>query len=242
MKKNLFILLVFLTGWSQAQIRQQLVNSKPKPALKAKEIKMEQDSMEEVDTVHQKQLMIIDDKVMEAIDLDEVFLVGPFKFKNREERRRYLILQKKTRHVWPYAILASERLTQLNERLNKIDSKSKRRKYTKIVQNYIEDEFTEELKKLTKTEGQILVKLMYRQTGTTTFDIVKELKSGWRAFWYNTTASLFNISLKEEFNPEEVEEDFLIEHILRRNFQKKRLEEKTPAIEIDFLKAVGKWQ
>ena len=168
------------------------------------------------------------------------FLVGPFKFKNREERRRYLILQKKTRHVWPYAILASERLTQLNERLNKIESKSKRRKYTKIVQEYIEDEFTEELKKLTKTEGQILVKLMYRQTGTTTFDIVKELKSGWRAFWYNTTASLFNISLKEEFKPEEVEEDFLIEHILRRNFQKKLLEEKKPAIDIDFLKAVGR--
>ena len=239
MKKNLFILLVFLTGWSQAQIRQQLVNSKP--ALKAKEFKMEQDSME-VDTVHQKQFMVIDDKVMEAIDLDEVFLVGPFKFKNREERRRYLILQKKTRHVWPYAILASERLTQLNERLNKIESKSKRRKYTKIVQEYIEDEFTEELKKLTKTEGQILVKLMYRKTGTTTFDIVKELKSGWRAFWYNTTASLFNISLKEEFKPEEVEEDFLIEHILRRNFQKKLLEEKKPAIDIDFLKAVGKWQ
>ena len=53
---------------------------------------------------------------------------------------------------------------------------------------------------------------------------------------------LLQISLKEEFKPEEVEEDFLIEHILRRNFQKKLLEEKKPAIDIDFLKAVGKWQ
>ena len=186
--------------------------------------------------------MVIDNQVLEAIDLEEVFLVGPFKFKNRYERRRYLILQKKTRHVWPYAVMASTRLTELNDRLNKIESKSKRKKYTKIVQKYIENEFTEELKKLTKTEGQILVKLMYRQTGATTFEIVKDLKSGWRAFWYNTTASLFNISLKEEYHPESVEEDFLIEHILRRNFQKRRLKEQKPSIEIDFLKAVEKWQ
>jgi len=239
LKKNLFILLILVTGFAQAQVRHQLVNSKT--SVKPKELKKEQDTSA-LDSTEQKQFMVIDDKVMETIDLDEVFLVGPYKFKSRYERRRYLILQKKTRHVWPYAVMASERLTELNERLNKIESKSKRKKYTKIVQNYIEDEFTEELKKLTKTEGQILVKLMYRQTGTTTFDIVKDLKSGWRAFWYNTTASLFNISLKEEFHPEEVEEDYLIEHILRRNFQKDQLNKQEPAIEIDFLKAVEKWQ
>jgi hypothetical protein len=194
------------------------------------------------DSLKQKQFMVIDDKIMEAIDLDEVFLIGPYKFKNREDRRQYLILQRKTKHVWPYAVMASERLIELNERLNKIESKSKKRKYTRIVQDYIENEFTEELKKLTKTEGQILVKLMYRQTGNTTFEVVKELKSGWRAFWYNTTASLFNISLKEEYHPEEVKEDFLIEHILRRSFQKKRLKQQEPAIAIDFLAAVDKWQ
>ena len=239
LKKNFFILLLFVAGIANAQVRHQLANNKA--SVKPKELKKEQDSSA-VDSTKQKQYMVIDDKVMETIDLEEVFLVGPYKFKNRYERRKYLILQKKTRHVWPYAVVASERLTELNERLNKIESKSKRRKYTKIVQNYIEDEFTEELKKLTKTEGQILVKLMYRQTGTTTFETVKELKSGWRAFWYNTTASLFNISLKEEFHPEEVEEDYLIEHILRRNFQKNRLKKQEPAIKIDFLKAVEKWQ
>ncbi|MBW2961073.1 DUF4294 domain-containing protein [Mesonia sp. JHPTF-M18] len=212
-----------------------------KAVIKTSEEKKVKDTLV-VDSLNEKKLMVIDDQVMEAIDLDEVFLVGPFKFKNRYERRRYLILQKKTRHVWPYAVLASQRLTALNERLNSIESKSKKRKYTKMVQNYIQDEFTAELKKLTKTEGQILVKLMYRQTGITTFDIVKDLKSGWRAFWYNTTASLFNISLKEEFHPEEVEEDFLIEHILRRNFQKNHLDKQEPAIEINFLKAVEKWQ
>ena len=186
--------------------------------------------------------MIQDDSLaVDAVNLDEVLLLGPFKFKNRTERRTYLILQRKTRKVWPYAVLASERLTQLNERLNSIESKSKKRKYTRIVQNYIEDEFTEELKKLTKTEGQILVKLMYRQTGETTFDVVKELKSGWKAFWYNTTASLFNISLKETFDPLNVKEDYYIEHILRRSFQKNELNRSEPAIDIDFSKSMKRW-
>lgn len=186
--------------------------------------------------------MIQDDSLaVDAVNLDEVLLLGPFKFKNRTERRTYLILQRKTKKVWPYAVLASERLTQLNERLNSIESKSKKRKYTRIVQNYIEDEFTEELKKLTKTEGQILVKLMYRQTGETTFDVVKELKSGWKAFWYNTTASLFNISLKETFDPLNVKEDYYIEHILRRSFQKNELNRSEPAIDIDFSKSMKRW-
>lgn len=186
--------------------------------------------------------MIQDDSLaVDAVNLDEVLLLGPFKFKNRTERRTYLILQRKTKKVWPYAVLASERLTQLNERLNSIESKSKKRKYTRIVQNYIEDEFTEELKKLTKTEGQILVKLMYRQTGETTFDVVKELKSGWRAFWYNTTASLFNISLKETYDPLNVKEDYYIEHILRRSFQKNELNRNEPAIDIDFSKSMKRW-
>ena len=239
MKKILFIFIVCFQSLCFSQKKNDTTNTKS--IVKSEKLKKEQkDTI--TDVAEQKEYMVIDNQVLEAIDLEEVFLVGPFKFKNRYERRRYLILQKKTRHVWPYAVMASTRLTELNDRLNKIESKSKRKKYTKIVQKYIENEFTEELKKLTKTEGQILVKLMYRQTGATTFEIVKDLKSGWRAFWYNTTASLFNISLKEEYHPESVEEDFLIEHILRRNFQKRRLKEQKPSIEIDFLKAVEKWQ
>ena len=68
-----------------------------------------------------------------------------------------------------------------------------------IVQKYIEEEFSAELKKLTRTEGQILIKLIHRQTGHTTFALIKELKSGWRAFWFNNTARLFDINLKKVF-------------------------------------------
>ena len=143
--------------------------------------------------------------------------------------------------MYPFAKLASERLTVMTERLNTIESKRLKRKYTKRIQKYIEEEFSEELKKLTRTEGQILVKLIHRQTGRTAFDLVKELRTGWRAFWYNTTASLFDISLKEEYKPFEVKEDYLIEDILERSFQSGLLERQKPAFNIDYLELTSHW-
>lgn len=177
----------------------------------------------------------------EIIDLDEVILLDKLKFKSEQDRRRYLILRRKTRKVYPYAKLASERLTTMTERLKTIEKNRDKRRYTKRIQKYIEGEFSEKLKKLTHTEGQILVKLIHRQTGRTAFNLVKELRTGWRAFWYNTTANLFEISLKEEYRPFEVKEDYLIEDILERSFQENILERQSPAFPIDYLDLKAHW-
>ena len=176
-----------------------------------------------------------------AIDLDEVYIFGRLKFANREERLRYYILRRKTLKVYPYARLASERLVKLNERLDKMTSRSQKRKYTRRMHRYMEGEFSEELKKLTRTEGQILVKLIHRQTGKTTFGLIKELRNGWRAFWYNTTAKAFKISLKEEYHPESVQEDYLIEDILQRAFASGRLEKQNSALSFNYPDLTNKW-
>ncbi len=177
----------------------------------------------------------------EIIDLDEVILLDKLKFKSEQDRRRYLILRRKTRKVYPYAKLASERLTVMSERLETIEKKGDKKRYTRRIQKYIEGEFSEKLKKLTHTEGQILVKLIHRQTGRTAFDLVKELRTAWRAFWYNTTASVFEISLKEEYKPFDVKEDYLIEDILERSFQSNILERQKPSFPIDFLDLKAHW-
>ncbi len=176
-----------------------------------------------------------------AIDLDEVMLLHKLKFDSREDRIRYLILRRKTLKVYPYAKLAAERLDSMNQRMAQLKRNRDKKRYTRHVQKYIEGEFSDELKKMTRTEGQILVKLIHRQTGTTAFDLVKELRSGWRAFWYNTTASMFDISLKREFDPMNVKEDYLIEDVLQRNFRSGRLEKQTPALEFDFYELSNKW-
>ena len=170
-----------------------------------------------------------------------MIILERLKFDSLEDRRRYLILKRKTHKVFPYATLAADRLVELNARLERLDSKRDQKRYIRIVQNYIEGEFKDELKKLTRSEGQILVKLVHRQTGITTFDLIKDLRSGWNAFWYNTTASMFDISLKEEFRPQEVEEDYLIEDILQRAFQARELERQPTVLDFDFLELTDQW-
>src|SRR5690606_28238150 len=136
--------------------------------------------------------------------------------------------------VYPYAKLAADRLDSLNSRLALMQKRRDKNRYTRMIQKYIEGEFSEKLKKFTRTEGQILVKLIHRQTGATTFGLVKELRSGWRAFWYNTTASMFDISLKRRYDPENVQEDYLIEDILQRSFRSGLLERQDAALDFDF--------
>ena len=195
-----------------------------------------------LDSVMEKLIIVEGDSIFRtSIALDEVYIFGKLEFANYKEKLRYYILRRKTIKVYPYAKLASERLVSLNERLETIKSKRKRKKYTRRVQKYIEGEFSDELKKLTRTEGQILVKLIYRQTGNTAFDLVKELRTGWRAFWYNTTAKMFKINIKEEYHPELVEEDYLIEDILQRAFAANQLERQETVLDYDYASLTNKW-
>ena len=196
----------------------------------------------EQDSTEYEYIIIEGDSIpITAINLDEVRLLHKLKFDSREDRRRYLILRRKTIKVYPYAKLAAERLNTLNERLDKMKRKRDKKRYAKRIQKYIEGEFSEKLKKLTRTEGQILIKLIHRQTGKTTFELIKELRSGWRAFWFNNTARLFDISLKRKFDPMIEKEDYLIEDVLQRNFQSGRLERQESALDIDFYDLTEKW-
>lgn len=177
-----------------------------------------------------------------VIDLDEVVLMEKLLFNSNEERRAYLILRRKTRKVYPFAKLAAERFETMTERLETIEKKSDKRKYAKLVQKFVEVELSDTLKKFTRSEGQILVKLVNRQTGITAYDMVKDLRSGWKAFWYNSTAKVFDISLKEEYLPYYVKEDYLIEDILERAFQEDILVRQKPAYPLDILDLANHWK
>lgn len=189
----------------------------------------------------QEELIDLQEDLDSIQHLKKVVIISPFHFSDKNERRQYLILRYKTRKVWPYAVIAADRLNTLRQRLDSLDTKREKAAYTRRVQNYMEGEFKERLKKLTRSEGQILVKLLYRQTGDSTFDVIRDLRSGFRAFRYNLTAGLFSISLKKEYDPYEVKEDYVIEHILQWGFQHNQLKEQAPAIDIDYEILMEKW-
>jgi len=158
-----------------------------------------------------------------SIDLNEVTIFPSLEFENYDEEIKYFTIRRKTLKVYPYAILAANRLEELNERLPLIKTRASKKKYTKIVEKFIEKEFSEELKKLTRTEGQILIKLIHRETGQTVFKLVKELRNGFRAFSYNSLAKLFDISIKMEYEPEKIDEDAIIEDVLKRAYADKTI-------------------
>ncbi|WP_297805190.1 DUF4294 domain-containing protein [uncultured Polaribacter sp.] len=169
-----------------------------------------------------------------TIKLNEFSLLPKHKFKSRNDIRYYLWFRRKVYKAYPFAQIASKRLDSLNVRLERIKSKSKRRKYTKLVQKFIEGEFTDQIKKMTTTEGRILIKLIHRQTGETAFQNIKVLRSGWKAFWYNTTANVFKLSLKTEYHPESDNEDFLIEDVLQRAYQDDKLKVQASKLTFNF--------
>ena len=131
-----------------------------------------------------------------------------------ERMKANSILRRRILRVYPYVVATSEALTTVNENLSKFKTNREKRKYINASQDYLESQFKDKLKSLSRKDGQILVKLIDRQTGQTTFSLIKEFKSGWKAFWSNQTAKLFDINLKTKFDPDTTLEDFYIERIL----------------------------
>ena len=159
-----------------------------------------------------------------------------------EARKQFLLLQNRVLKVYPFAKITAERLTALNRGMANLKTEKEKKKYFKIVENYLTNEFEAKLKKLSRKQGQILVKLIHRQTGTTTYDLITNLKSGWKAFWSNVTAKLFDINLKTKYDPYQNNEDYLIESILVYAFETGRLQNQPPAIKVDFDNLSSVWQ
>ena len=177
-----------------------------------------------------------------GIPLKEVVLFQPLKFRTIDELKYYLILRRRVIKVYPYAKLASDRLMILNKRLKVLKSRRIKKKYLRRLEKFLYEEFEQELKKLSRSQGRILIKLVHRQTGITIFDLIKELRTGLKAFFYQTTASLFKLSLREKYNPEDILEDYLIEDILQRAFSEKYLVEQKAKIDYNLDSLYSIWK
>lgn len=171
---------------------------------------------------------IIDGDTIPWILLDEVLIISTPTFSDAEARKRYYLLMRRVVKVYPYAVEAGNRLDSLNLKLDNISSNRKRKKYVKQYQKFLEERFEPELRELTRSEGQILSKLIYRETGITVYELIREYKSGWSAFWWDQKAAWFDIDLKRPYEPESNEEDHFIEGILKRAFANGQLVERVP--------------
>ena len=126
---------------------------------------------------------------------------------------RYNRLRFNVMKVLPYAMFARERYARLNQQLAVTSNKKEQRRLVKACEKEIKDMFNREIKNMSITQGEILIKLIDRETGNSTYDMVRELKGGFTAFCYQSVARVFGHDLKQKYDPEQ-ERD--IENIIQK--------------------------
>jgi len=140
-------------------------------------------------------------RVYERKDFDYLYL-----------KRRYRKMIINIKKAYPYARIAGVKLKELDDHLATIESEKERKAYIDLAEQEIMNEFEKEVRKLTVTQGIILVKLIDRETGRTSYQVLKELKGGVTAFFWQGIARIFGNNLKTEYDPDD--QDKIMEDII----------------------------
>ncbi|MBN1597944.1 MAG: DUF4294 domain-containing protein [Bacteroidales bacterium] len=144
--------------------------------------------------------------------IDEVIFFKSHKFNTRREWRRYHRLVRHVKKVYPFAKMAGEKYDIVAKNMLSLETDKERRQYIKQVEKEIMDEFEDDIRDLTMTQGRILLKLIDREIGETSYDLLKELKGSFTAVFWQTLARIFGQNLKSEFDPDG--EDKLLNEIV----------------------------
>lgn len=144
--------------------------------------------------------------------LPDVNIYGYRKFASEEDRIRYNRLRYNVLKVLPYAKMAQQKYDQLHRDLALTNDKKEQKMLVKNCEKDIKNIFNKEVKNMTVTQGQILLKLIDRETGNSSFEVVKELRGGVSAFFYQSLARVFGHNLKNEYD---IQQDREIENIIR---------------------------
>jgi hypothetical protein len=146
------------------------------------------------------------------VDMPEMVVFGKYRFKNQREAAKYDRLVYNVKKTLPYARIASSKLREVNTHLASLQTDEERKEYLKKTEKDLFAEFEKPLKKMTFSQGRILINLVDRETGDTGYNLVKEYKGTVSAFFWQSVARLFGANLKDEYDAEG--EDSAIESIV----------------------------
>ncbi|MCG8411511.1 MAG: DUF4294 domain-containing protein [Bacteroidales bacterium] len=166
-----------------------------------------------IDSIHVLKTVIIDGDTIPNVLIDEVVIFPRLVFKSRRQSRRYRKLVRDIKKAYPYAKYAKIKLDEMEAEFKKLQSEKKRKRYVKVIEKELMGEFGTELRKLTISQGRILLKLIDRETGDTSYELLKELRGGISAVFWQAIARLFGSNLKSKYDP--LGNDYLIERIVK---------------------------
>jgi hypothetical protein len=168
-------------------------------------------------TTHSNKFQFVKSKVIHGdtiphIALAEIKILPPLKFMNKRHRKRYGRLVVNVKKTLPYARIAKNRLIEISQVLDTISNAKMKKEYVKKAEKELFEEFEQPLRKLTFSQGRLLIKLVDRETGDTSYKLIKDLKGGFSALIWQSVARIFGSNLKSEYDMEG--DDVMIERII----------------------------
>ncbi|MDQ3190318.1 MAG: DUF4294 domain-containing protein [Bacteroidota bacterium] len=160
-------------------------------------------------TVHAR---VINGDTIAFVTLKEFSLYSPRVFKTEKQAKQYGRLLRDVKAAYPYAKIASAKLKEYNDILLSFKTEKERKEFLKKAESEMKAEFENDLKNLTLRQGRILIKLVDRETGNSSYNLVKELKGSFSAFMWQSLARMFGSSLKDRYDAQG--DDKMIEEII----------------------------
>ncbi|MFA5648573.1 MAG: DUF4294 domain-containing protein [Bacteroidales bacterium] len=157
-------------------------------------------------------ITVIDGDTLPNVLIRQVVIFPERKFASKKDYREYWRTARNLKVVYPYAQIAKSKILEMETQYGKLKSDSERKEYIKRVEKELRDEFEGKLVKLTISQGRLLIKLIDREVGKTTYSVIKELQGGFSAGFWQLVARLFGSNLKTEFD--EGKEDKVLNELI----------------------------
>lgn len=142
--------------------------------------------------------------------MDPVLISGSM---DEERKKEYQILKRRVIKTMPYAKMAAMKMRAMEDKLNTIENRRERKKYIKQCEASIKQMYMDQLKNMTIGEGQVLMKLLHRETGKTSWEIMKNYRGTTEALFWQAFGSFYGHNLKQEYDPVL---DYQIDHIIKQ--------------------------
>ena len=148
-----------------------------------------------------------------VIVMPELPVYPPLKFKNRREAMRYNRLVYNVKKTLPIAKLVNQTIAETYEYIEKLPTKKEKDAHIRAVEKGIKKQYTPQMKKLTYSQGKLLIKLVDRECNQSSYEIVKAFFGPFKAGFYQAFAAIFGASLKKDYDPDA--DDRLTERVVR---------------------------
>ena len=147
-----------------------------------------------------------------SLHMPTLYCFKPLKFKNKKQQQQYNRLVRNVKKKLPIAKEVNRAIIETYEFIQTLPDEKTRQKHLQAVEKSVKEQYTPRMKKLTLSQGKLLIKLINRETDSSSYELVKAFLGPFKAGFYQAFAAIFGASLKKEYHPDE--EDALVEQIV----------------------------